>query len=192
MKEENTMTTEERAAVQAAEEQAAVQAEGASEESAPASVQAAEEQAGETQPSQAVLPAKFRSVAALVQAYEALEAEFTRRSQRLRALEQAKKAASLQGTAEERPSPGKQGNGAESGAEKTCSDTVMNVPGAEEGAEKLRPLPGEQSCEYSFRVPLMTHKGAGVTAPAVRPNNFEEAGRLALGYLRSRQKGETV
>ena len=68
----------------------------------------------------------------------------------------------------------------------------MNVPGAEEGAEKLRPLSGEQSCEYSFRVPLMTHKGAGVTAPAVRPNNFEEAGRLALGYLRSRQKGETV
>ncbi len=192
MKEENTMTTEERAAVQAAEEQAAVQAEGASEESAPASVQAAEEQVAETQPSQAVLPAKFRSVAALVQAYEALEAEFTRRSQRLRALEQAKKAASLQGTAEERPSPGKQGNGAESGAEKTCSDTVMNVPGAEEGAEKPGPLPGEQSCEYSFRVPLMTHKGAGVTAPAVRPNNFEEAGRLALGYLRSRQKGETV
>lgn len=194
MKEENTMTTEEEAAVQATEEQAAAQAkaEAASEEAAPASVQAAEEQAGETQPSQAVLPAKFRSVAALVQAYEALEAEFTRRSQRLRALEQAKKAAPLQGTAEERPSPGKQGNGAESGAEKTCSDTVMNVPGAEEGAEKLRPLPGEQSCEYSFRVPLMTHKGAGVAAPAVRPNNFEEAGRLALGYLRSRQKGETV
>ena len=194
MKEENTMTTEERAAVQAAEEQAAAQAkaEAASEEAAPASVQAAEEQAGETQPSQAVLPAKFRSVAALVQAYEALEAEFTRRSQRLRALEQAKKAAPLQGTAEERPSPGKQGNGAESGAEKTCSDTVMNVPGAEEGAEKPGPLSGEQSCEHSFRVPLMTHKGAGVTAPAVRPNNFEEAGRLALGYLRSRQKGETV
>ena len=139
-----------------------------------------------------MLPAKFRSVAALVQAYEALEAEFTRRSQRLRALEQAKKAASLQGTAEERPSPGQQGNGADSGAEKTCSDTVMNVPGAEEGAEKPGLLSGEQSCEYSFRVPLMTHKGAGVTAPAVRPNNFEEAGRLALGYLRSRQKGETV
>lgn len=194
MKEENTMTTEERAAVQATEEQAAAQAkaEATSEEAAPASAQAAEEQVAETQPSQAALPAKFRSVAALVQAYEALEAEFTRRSQRLRALEQAKKAASLQGTAEERPSSGKQGNGAESGAEKTCSDTVMNVPGAEEGAEKPGPLSGEQSCEHSFRVPLMTHKGAGVTAPAVRPNNFEEAGRLALGYLRSRQKGETV
>ena len=194
MKEENTMTTEERVVAQAAEEQAVAQAkaEGASEESAPASVQATEEQVAETQPSQAVLPAKFRSVAALVQAYEALEAEFTRRSQRLRALEQAKKAAPLQGTAEERPSPGKQGNGADSGAEKTCSDTVMNVPGAAEGAEKPGLLSGEQSCEYSFRVPLMTHKGAGVTAPAVRPNNFEEAGRLALGYLRSRQKGETV
>lgn len=194
MKEENTMTTEERVAVQAAEEQAAVQAkaEAASEEAAPASVQATEEQVAETQPSQAVLPAKFRSVAALVQAYEALEAEFTRRSQRLRALEQAKKAASLQGTAEERPSPGKQGNGADSGAEKACSDTVMNVPGAEEGAEKPGPLSWEQSCGDLFRVPLMTHKGAGVTAPAVRPNNFEEAGRLALGYLRSRQKGETV
>lgn len=194
MKEENTMTTEERAAVQATEEQAAAQAEAeaTSEEAAPASAQAAEEQVGETQPSQAALPAKFRSVAALVQAYEALEAEFTRRSQRLRALEQAKKAAPLQGTAEERPSPGQQGNGADSGAEKTCSDTVMNVPGAAEGAEKPGLLSGEQSCEYSFRVPLMTHKGAGVTAPAVRPNNFEEAGRLALGYLRSRQKGETV
>ena len=194
MKEENTMTTEERAAVQATEEQAAAQAkaEATSEEAAPASAQAAEEQVGETQPSQAPLPAKFRSVAALVQAYEALEAEFTRRSQRLRALEQAKKAAPLQGTAEERPSPRQQGNGADSGAEKTCSDTVMNVPGAAEGAEKPGLLSGEQSCEYSFRVPLMTHKGVGVTAPAVRPNNFEEAGRLALGYLRSRQKGETV
>ena len=180
MKEENTMVMEEGAAGTK------------TAESVTAEVAGAQDAAAEAQSTQGGLPPKFKSVAALVHAYETLEAEFTRRSQRLRALEQAKKAAPLQGTAEERPSPGKQGNGADSGAEKTCSDTVMNVPGAEEGAGKPGPLSGEQSCEYSFRVPLMTHKGAGVTAPAVRPNNFEEAGRLALGYLRSRQKGETV
>ena len=46
------------------------------------------------------LPSKFRSVDALLHAYEALEAEFTRRSQRLRALEQANKAVPI----EEQPS----------------------------------------------------------------------------------------
>ena len=118
MKEENTMTTEERVVAQAAEEQAVAQAkaEAASEEAAPASVQAAEEQAGETQPSQAVLPAKFRSVAALVQAYEALEAEFTRRSQRLRALEQAKKAAPPHAQGEGQPSACEQAACTEGGA----------------------------------------------------------------------------
>ena len=176
MKEENTMTTEERAAVQAAEEQVAAQAkaEAASEEAAPASAQAAEEQVAETQPSQAVLPAKFRSVAALVQAYEALEAEFPRRSQRLRALEQANKAPRAQGEPSPVPTACAQ--------EQTPScEAVMNVPSGQEGAEK--PLPASKEEREAF-VPLMTHAGAGVMAPAVRPNSFEEAGRLALGYLK--------
>ena len=177
MKEENTMTTEERVVAQAAEEQATAQAkaEAASAEAAPASAQAAEEQVGETQPSQAALPAKFRSVAALVQAYEALEAEFTRRSQRLRALEQANKAPRAQGEPSPVPTACAQ--------EQTPSfEAVMNVPSGQNEAEK--PLPSSKEEREAF-VPLMTHAGAGVMAPAVRPNSFEEAGRLALGYLKN-------
>ena len=88
MKEENTMTTEERAAAEAAAEQTA---EAAAEQTA------AETEAEAEAPAKAALPEKFRSVDALVKAYEALEAEFTRRSQRLRALEQANKAPRAQG-----------------------------------------------------------------------------------------------
>lgn len=168
MKEENTMTTEERAAAGAAAEQTAIQAEAEA-----ASVQAGDRKA--EAPAQAALPEKFRSVDALVKAYEALEAEFTRRSQRLRALEQAKKAPLT-----EEPSPVP----APCGAEQVPSEeAVMNVPSAERGAEK--PLIPAKEDREEVRVPLMMHAGAGVTAPAVRPKNFEEAGRLALGYLKN-------
>ena len=114
MKEENTMTTEERAAAGAAAEQAAAQAEAEA-----ASVQAGDRKA--EAPAQAALPEKFRSVDALVKAYEALEAEFTRRSQRLRALEQANKAPRAQGEPSPVPTACAQ--------EQTPSfEAVMNVP----------------------------------------------------------------
>ena len=58
----------------------------------------------------------------------------------------------------------------------------MDVPSGQEGAEK--PFPSSKEGRDAF-VPLMTHAGAGVMAPAVRPNSFEEAGRLALGYLKN-------
>ena len=67
-------------------------------------------------------------------------------------------------------------------------ETVMNVPSVGEEAEKPLSLPKELQTAPS--VPLMTHAGAGVAAPAVRPKTFEEAGRLALGYLRHAKKGE--
>ena len=180
MNEENTMMTEEGAAAQAAAEQiaqaaaeqTAAEAKATSKADAPA-VQAGAEQA-------AALPGKFKSVDALVQAYEALEAEFTRRSQRLRALEQAKKA-----TRTEEPSPVPDPCGAE---QVPSEETVMNVPSAGKGAEK--PLIPAKEDREEVRVPLMMHAGAGVTAPAVRPKNFEEAGRLALGYLKNVRKGE--
>lgn len=165
MKEENTMTTEERAAAEAAAEQTAAEAEQTA-----GAVAEAESEA----PTNAALPVKFRSVDALVKAYEALEAEFTRRSQRLRALEQANKAPRAQGEPSPVPTACAQ--------EQTPScEAVMNVPSGQEGAEK--PLPSSKEEREAF-VPLMTHAGAGVMAPAVRPNSFEEAGRLALGYLK--------
>ena len=165
MKEENTMTTEERAAAEAAAEQPA---EAAAEQTA------AETEAEAEAPAKAALPEKFRSVDALVKAYEALEAEFTRRSQRLRALEQANKAPRAQGEPSPVPTACAQ--------EQTPScEAVMNVPSGQNEAEK--PLPSSKEEREAF-VPLMTHAGAGVMAPAVRPNSFEEAGRLALGYLK--------
>ncbi len=165
MKEENTMTTEERAAAEAAAEQTA---EAAAEQTA------AETEAEAEAPAKAALPEKFRSVDALVKAYEALEAEFTRRSQRLRALEQANKAPRAQGESSPVPTACAQ--------EQTPScEAVMNVPSGQKEAEK--PFPSSKEEREAF-VPLMTHAGAGVMAPAVRPNSFEEAGRLALGYLK--------
>ena len=167
MKEENTMTTEERAAAEAAAEQTA---EAAAEQTAGAAAEAEAEA-----PAKAALPVKFRSVDALVKAYEALEAEFTRRSQRLRALEQANKAPRAQGEPSPVPTACAQ--------EQTPScEAVMDVPSGQEGAEK--PFPSSKEGRDAF-VPLMTHAGAGVMAPAVRPNSFEEAGRLALGYLKN-------
>ena len=159
------MTTEERAAAEAAAEQPA---EAAAEQTA------AETEAESEAPTNAALPEKFRSVDALVKAYEALEAEFTRRSQRLRALEQANKAPRAQGESSPVPTACAQ-------EQTPFCEAVMNVPSGQEGAEK--PFPASKEEREAF-VPLMTHAGAGVMAPAVRPNSFEEAGRLALGYLK--------
>lgn len=163
------MTTEERAAAEAAAEQTA---EAAAEQTA------AETEAEAEAPAKAALPEKFRSVDALVKAYEALEAEFTRRSQRLRALEQANKASRAQGEPSPVPTACAQ--------EQTPScEAVMNVPSGQNEVEK--PFPASKEEREAF-VPLMTHAGAGVMAPAVRPNSFEEAGRLALGYLKKQDK----
>ena len=130
------------------------------------------------------LPSKFRSVDALLHAYEALEAEFTRRSQRLRALEQANKAVPI----EEQPSACETVEAGKGGAKESEARAVRTAPEGEERAEKPSELLKE-SAELP-RVPLMTHSGTGVQAPQKRPKNFEEAGMLALGYLKNAKKGE--
>ena len=126
------------------------------------------------------LPSKFKSVDALLRAYEALEAEFTRRSQRLRALEEANKAAPVK---QEQPS--------------ACETLPCEV--SEEGERAVRTAPEEGSGAEKPapsegialpRVPLMTRSGAGISAPQLRPKTIEEAGRLALGYLKQAKKGE--
>ena len=127
---------------------------------------------------------KFKSVDALRKAYEELEAEFTRRSQRLKALGKSKaeelsaaEDAPAQTPAEESATPSPEGK-TESGSE-ALFRAVMESGEVRERviAEYLRSLKG---------VPLMTN-GSGVIAPPQKPKSFAEAGSLALGYLKNKK-----
>ena len=119
-----------------------------------------EETAGETVPDLG----KFKSVDALLRAYGELEAEFTRRSQKLKALEEA----SVQ-------------KSAEAGAVR--EDDLYRMVNENEGvrarvlSDYLASLKG---------VPLLTNSGVGVgvTAKNVVPKTFQEAGSIALSYLK--------
>ena len=121
------------------------------------------------QPAAAVTPdlGKFKSVEALVRAYGELEAEFTRRSQRLRALEEeAAKPASAQ-------------------QDVMGDEAILRAVNENEGlraqilSDYLSSLKG---------VPLLGGTGAGVTAPVTHPKTIKEAGALALGFLKNQNK----
>lgn len=109
---------------------------------------------------------KFKSVDALLRAYGELEAEFTRRSQRLKALEERER--------ETAPPAGAEREGEELYRAVSQNEGVR----ARIVGDYLNSLKG---------VPLMTDAGTGVTAPAARPKSVAEAGSLALGYLRKRK-----
>ncbi len=119
---------------------------------------------------------KFKDVNALIKAYTELEAEFTRRSQRLKALEKSK---------EQETSPAEQAEPAPSSpreAESGSEALLRAVMESEEVREKV-------ISDYlgSLRgVPLMT-SGRGVVAPAQKPKTIAEAGSLALGYLKTKK-----
>lgn len=126
---------------------------------------------------------KFKSVDALKHAYEALEAEFTRRSQRLRELEQSK----AQEAPAEQAAPE-----ADAAAGQTQASSVP-APGAASGDELYRAVMENEGVrarvltgylESLKGVPLLGGTGAPVTAPPVKPRSFAEAGNLALGYLK--------
>lgn len=125
---------------------------------------------------------KFKSVDALMKAYEDLEAEFTRRSQRLKEFERNKAQGPSAEPAKQPAEPAEEGKApslggtAESGSE-ALFHAVMESGEVRERviSDYLRSLRG---------VPLMT-KGLGLTAPAQKPKTFAEAGSLALGYLRN-------
>ena len=101
-----------------------------------------------------LLAGKFKSVDALLHAYGELEAEFTRRSQRLKALEERLG-----------PESGERGQAAHGDGPRSASAT--DAP--------QEPVRG---------VTLMGAGGAGVIAPVRRPASISEAGTLALGYLK--------
>ena len=139
-----------------------------------------EEENKAEKPAEAAAPnlGKFQNVDALMRAYQELEAEFTRRSQRLKALEAAAKQ-----PAQEQGSPA---TAPETPVAEADSEALLRaVRGNEEVrsrivGEYLAALPG---------VPLMAGTGAGVTAPAARASTLKQAGAMALGYLKHQKHG---
>ncbi len=120
-------------------------------------------QEAQEEPKEALLAGKFKSVDALVRAYGELEAEFTRRSQRLKALE-----------GEERKGEG---------AHPVMDDDGLFRAVSENEAVKARVLGDYLN---SLRgVPLLSSAGTGVTAPPQKPRSIREAGALALSFLKN-------
>ena len=109
---------------------------------------------------------KFKDVQALLSAYESLEAEFTRRSQRLRELEEKIKAQDAPATEENAPVPS---SAQTSGGDD--SDARERIIG-----EYLRAV------SVGRTVPFVTG-GVGVPAPRSKPATIKEAGRLAEQFL---------
>ena len=112
--------------------------------------------AGAEKKEAAAVLGKFKDIETLVKAYTDLEAEFTRRSQRLKELECGNKAVTPDGA---QPS--------------------------QEIDEKVRDaVIGEylKSVAEKGGVPLLTG-GGGVAAPKTSPKSVKEAGRLAQEFL---------
>lgn len=136
--------------------------------------------------SSAAVPGKFKSVDALLRAYNSLQAEFTRRSQRLKELERER---------EERNTP-------------PPAERPVSPPAANASAPSLPPAGAPEEEEFLFEranasaavrkriideyldgvkksaVPLMSG-GVSVVSPAAKPKSVAEAGEMALGYFRS-------
>ncbi|MCI8368618.1 MAG: hypothetical protein HFJ81_03210 [Clostridia bacterium] len=110
---------------------------------------------------------KFKDVATLMQAYRALEAEFTRRSQRLKELEASK----------EQEAPAVAENASAPSSEANCGAPEGRAPLKQE--EKNAVI--EEYLENIFKsrgVPFVT--GGGAVAAARRtPTTLKEAGALA-------------
>lgn len=110
---------------------------------------------------------KFKSVDALLNAYNSLEAEFTRRSQRLRELEGKQAGENVQ------PSAGAGDLKKDSGE----GESSQNFAGAVQEAVEAY-LAGRQA-PY-----IMADGGSFAAAPAARVRSLEEAGRLAQEMFR--------
>lgn len=121
-----------------------------------------ENAAGETAPDLG----KFKSVDALLRAYGELEAEFTRRSQKLKALEDAAAKSSEEAGAVRENELYRMVNENEGVRARVLSDYLASLKG----------------------VPLLTNSGVGVTAGNVAAKTFSEAGSRALCYLKKNKE----
>ena len=123
---------------------------------------------------------KFKNVEALKQAYAALEAEFTRRSQKLKELEAAnKECGALSVTTENEAAP---------------SSAADNLPKAAEGVNPLSDEVKNAVIEEYLSgvcrnrgVPIITG-GSVVSAQRRVPRNFKEAGILAKNFFDNKEE----
>ena len=111
---------------------------------------------------------KFKDVQTLMKAYSDLEAEFTRRSQRLKELENENTAATVSDVAKAAPSQTDDERIEEALSDKKVRDAVIG--------DYLKSL-AEKS------VPLITGGGA-VAAPKNTPKTIREAGNFARQFLK--------
>ena len=112
---------------------------------------------------------KFKDVQTLLKAYSELEAEFTRRSQRLKELEKGNKTERQPDGVEAAPSPTE---------EELISCALSNA--------KVRDaVIGDylKGVSEKREVPL-TAGGGGIAAPRVAPRSVKDAGKLALEFLK--------
>lgn len=118
----------------------------------------------------AALPAKFKDVKTLLKAYSDLQAEFTRRSQRLSELEKENKAKVIPDGEEASPSR-KDGEELIAAAlnDERVKDAVI--------ADYLKSVAAQKG------VPVLV-TGGGVSAPRAVPKSVREAGRLAREFLK--------
>lgn len=123
---------------------------------------------------------KFKDVKALLDAYNSLQAEFTRRSQRLKELENANKEqeAPAQAVKAEAPSQGRI-----YGGETGLVEAAL-------GSEEVRnAVIGDflQRASKNRSVPIISG-GVNVAAQRRTPSSVREAGRLAQQFLNLREK----
>lgn len=115
---------------------------------------------------------KFKDVKALLDAYTSLEAEFTRRSQRLKELEGKSKAQPTADAANGEPSSELR--------KESLYEAVINDEKVKEAviADYLK------SVASGRRVPILTG-GISVPSPKTKPATVKEAGRLAKQFLKN-------
>lgn len=117
----------------------------------------------------ATVPEKFRDVKTLIKAYTDLEAEFTRRSQRLKELEEGNKATAAPDGVDGAPSPVK----GEDFVEAAKNDARVRDAVIRDYLKELTSLKS---------VPVLSGGGIAAAPPAA-PSSVREAGRLAREFL---------
>lgn len=117
----------------------------------------------------AAVPEKFKDVKTLLKAYRDLEAEFTRRSQRLKELECGNKVSAPLDAEEKKPS-------------RNSEELIRNALSDREVCDAVI---GEylKSISQAGAVPL-TAGGGGISAPRTAPATVKEAGKLAMEFFR--------
>ena len=130
---------------------------------------------------------KFKSVDALMSAYLSLEAEFTRRSQRLKELEEGSKARSLPQSADgvtDTQNAQSAENEAPSQSAENSKAELLQAALADSGVREA--VIGEylKTVASNKSIPLIV-EGVSSPAPKAMPKTVREAGALAEGFLKN-------